>query len=92
MRVDEQKLNEASRRDEQALHCEVHIHQEPRRRLSDCAWKAAGITPGDLFCCRGNATEGVERQPDRRAKAKRTEVSRGRSSRASGEGPNELER
>ena len=50
MRVDEQELNEASRRDEQALHCEVHIHQEPKRRLSDCAWKAAGITPGDLTC------------------------------------------
>lgn len=66
MRVDEQELNEASRRDEQALHCEVHIHQEPRRRLSDCAWKAAGITPGDLFCVvatrlrksRGNLTAG----------------------------------
>jgi hypothetical protein len=66
MRVDEQKLNEASRRDEQALHCEVHIHQEPRRRLSDCAWKAAGITPGGLFCVaerrlrepRGNLTAG----------------------------------
>ena len=87
MRGDEQKLNEASRRDEQALHCEVRIHQEPRRRLSDCAWKAAGITPGGLPCCRGDATEEAERQPDRRV-----EVSRGRSSPETGEGPNELER
>ena len=38
-------------------------------------------------CCRGSTTGGVERQPERRA-----EVSRGRSSRAGDEGPNELER
>src|SRR5260370_3461840 len=41
-------------------------------RSGDCAWKAAGITPGGLFLRRGSATEGVERRPDRRA-----EVSRG---------------
>ena len=57
MRVDEQKSDEALRLDEQALHCEVHIHQEPRRRLSDCAWKAAGITPGDLSCVRNGLRE-----------------------------------
>src|SRR5258708_3180187 len=41
-------------------------------RSGDCAWKAAGITPGGLLLRRDNATEGAERRPDRTA-----EVSRG---------------
>ena len=43
--------------------------------------------PQERACCRGNTTGRVERQSERRA-----EVSRGRSSRAGDEGPNELER
>jgi hypothetical protein len=32
-----------------------------KRRSGDCAWKAAELTPGDLFCV-ALATEAVERQ------------------------------
>jgi len=69
MRVDEQESDEARRPDEQALHCKVHTHQGPRRRSGDCAWKAAGITPGDLTCCRDSTTEGAERRTERRQKS-----------------------
>jgi hypothetical protein len=27
--------------------------KDGKRRSGDCAWKAAGITPGDLFCVAG---------------------------------------
>jgi hypothetical protein len=35
-----------------------------KRRSGDCAWKAAELTPGDLFRV-ASATEAVERRPDR---------------------------
>jgi hypothetical protein len=39
------------------------------RRSGNCAWKAAGITPGDLTCCRPGTTGGVEILLERRQKS-----------------------
>jgi hypothetical protein len=56
---------------------------DAKRKSDGCARKAVELTSGDLYLGRGFATEGAARRPE-----PRTEVSRGRSSHASGEGPN----
>jgi len=57
-------------------------------KSSGCAWKAIELTSGDLlYVTDGIVTEGGEIHSDRAA-----EVSSGRSSRASDEGPNSRER
>jgi hypothetical protein len=56
--------------DEQAVHCEVHIHQEQKRRSGDCAGKAVELTPRDLLGCRGvDRLRNPEGDPNARQKS-----------------------
>ena len=70
MRVDEQEPDK--RRDrgtsKPCIAKSVSI-KDGKRRSGDCAQKAAGITPGDLFCGRHEATGKVERQSDAEQKS-----------------------
>ena len=88
MRVDEQKSDMRRLGWTSRLRTAKSISVKSRgRRSGNGAWKAAGITPGDLHLLSSEHDWGSSNAP--RAQA---EVSRGRSSRAGDEGLNELER
>jgi hypothetical protein len=62
VRVDEQKPDMRHQRgtSEPCTAKSIFI-KDGKCRSGDCALKAEGLTPGDLLCCRGNATEEAER-------------------------------
>ena len=64
----------------QAHHCEAFVVKSKSRRSGGCAGKDRALTWGDLASC----LKGQRRKTER-------EVSRGRSSQDSDEGPNEKE-
>ena len=69
--------------DERAIDCEVHIHQGHWLQIRRLCAEGGRAYLGRSAACPGYGTEGGVIYPDRAA-----EVSRGHSSRRSGEGPN----
>ena len=63
------------------MHCEAFVVNEKSRRSGGCAGKDRVLTWGDL----------ASRSKGRRLQGRKREVSSGRSSRATDEGPNEKE-
>ena len=75
------RIEGAAEQGERARNREALVAKVKRRRSGGCAMKECVLTWGDLASC----LKGRRREAER-------EVSRGRSSRSLGEGPNEKER
>ena len=79
--MNKNRIEGAAEQDERARDREVLVVKAKRRKSGGCAGKECVLTWGDLASCLKGRRWKLER-----------EVSRGRSSRIAGEGPNEKER
>ena len=78
--MNKNRIEGAAKQDERAQNREVLVVKARRRKSGGCAGKECVLTWGDLALCLKGRRGNTER-----------EVSRGRSSRILGEGPNEKE-
>ena len=79
--MNKNRIEGVAEQDERARNREVLVVKAKRRKSGGCAGKECVLTWGDLASCLKGRRGNTER-----------EVSRGRSSRIPGEGPNEKER